>query len=318
MNNRLTVLGVTHNLIPLPGANIQHVGTTAPATQTGNFSLRFLQGQIVTYLTSFVVSHSAWDARLENAVYDGAASIPMWTTTTFFLALTNDTHFRRKANWGDNFSFGYAQAGDIIGPWIMEDLQRALNMMIWTRYTYILDRKEENNRKLGTGQSEASWAAAKSATETSYTGSSTSTATICEAFSYGNYYIGIVGWQAILSRTYQYGHVTIDSTLAKEVDWYCWAQIDALYTQFMEVVEFGAHGDEVIQNAFSLWLTETKAAGSAEEWATTTKIASGSLTQPVWTSEPAQRQENYLGYQIDTAKLYAVARWDVDGGFTYY
>jgi len=45
--------------------------------------------------------------------------------------LTEAGAFRRKVSVGDAFSYGYMQEGDIIGPWIIEDLQAVISARQW-------------------------------------------------------------------------------------------------------------------------------------------------------------------------------------------
>jgi hypothetical protein len=103
-----------------------------------------LQQWIETYCTSFV-DHTA--------TIDGAASIPFFTLASFRSAAGLPAGgFRRATAWDPDsddwtnnadgmYSFGTMQTGtgarddDIIGPWILVDLQRALSALKYTRIT---------------------------------------------------------------------------------------------------------------------------------------------------------------------------------------
>ena len=70
------------------------------------------------------------------------------------------------------YEWGLAQYGDIIGPWIFDDLQRLLNLLIWTdALDYAWTANGENNRLRGSGHcgypDPADWALAKADAEAS-------------------------------------------------------------------------------------------------------------------------------------------------------
>ena len=77
------------------------------------------------------------------ATYSGQATIPPYTLSGFRIAAGIPSGFRRAttkpADWTDYadpaFSYGTMIKGDIIGPWILVDLQRALSAMIRTKIT---------------------------------------------------------------------------------------------------------------------------------------------------------------------------------------
>jgi len=64
-----------------------------------------------------------------TATIQGASSIPMFTVSSWRSAASLGSGFRRKVNIGDGFSYGTMQAGDIIGPWIFEDLQKGFGAL---------------------------------------------------------------------------------------------------------------------------------------------------------------------------------------------
>jgi hypothetical protein len=77
--------------------------------------------------------------------------IDSFTTET---GLNNPDLWRRKASMEDDFSYGVMQAGDIIGSWIIEDLQSALNAMKLCRYYTFIGERVGNLSKSGTA---ATW-----------------------------------------------------------------------------------------------------------------------------------------------------------------
>ena len=74
----------------------------------------------------------------------GESSITMYTLATFRTEAGFETDgFRRATEWPTDwtnaadaaYSFGKITAGDIVGPWIFEDLQKAFDAMRWTLAT---------------------------------------------------------------------------------------------------------------------------------------------------------------------------------------
>ena len=73
------------------------------------------------------------------------------------------TSWRRYTTLGGGVAYGRMQAGDIIGPWIFEDLQNCLNEIVWHRATgtwqAVFEGREEGTK------SEDTWNEAKTGAE---------------------------------------------------------------------------------------------------------------------------------------------------------
>jgi len=71
---------------------------------------------------------------------DGLTYLNHWTVENaapFFTELPGAASFRRyrvHPSEGGEVLFGTITSGDIIGPWIFEDMQRALNLLVWTAH----------------------------------------------------------------------------------------------------------------------------------------------------------------------------------------
>lgn len=62
----------------------------------------------------------------------GDANFPAWYTLASWRAAAGlGAGFRRATTWGA-YSYGTMQAGDIIGPWVFQDIQRGLSALQWT------------------------------------------------------------------------------------------------------------------------------------------------------------------------------------------
>ena len=83
----------------------------------------YIAGTLATKFMSLPYSALAVTTALNTTPLD--TSSLMWTEASF-LAYLPGGHFRRKQTMAAGFSYGYMQSGDIIGPWIFEDLATAM------------------------------------------------------------------------------------------------------------------------------------------------------------------------------------------------
>lgn len=128
LNERKTVIGQSENLV----AEVAAGDDISAATFWGEPYLGFgigLQSQILAIAPfNFVDPSTASDLT-------GLTTAAFWTASTFKQAIAgNIGGFRRYTTHpddGGSVGYGIMQQGDIIGPWIFEDLQSALNKMVW-------------------------------------------------------------------------------------------------------------------------------------------------------------------------------------------
>ena len=104
------------------------------ATDVGIWA--FMQDWIEDYCTEFVNI----DSRTAAEDWDGEATIDNYASWTEFktVAGLNASGWRRVTSWSGvgapTFSYGQAQAGDIFGYWIYEDLAKAFSALIHTQF----------------------------------------------------------------------------------------------------------------------------------------------------------------------------------------
>ena len=191
LGSRLSVIGETAPYVPIAGADIQggNSGTpSAPGSTTGTFSWRWMQDQIENECSHFVQSGDETDGSVWSLTsFNGSEEGWPWDDWTFANLMkaiggfavtpTPATNFRRVpsgtsypsdwTDWNDAaYSYGKIVAGDIMGPWIFQDLQKALNFLIWTVPSYSWTTGTDNYRWGSSGGLRATWAAAKEAAET--------------------------------------------------------------------------------------------------------------------------------------------------------
>jgi len=75
-----------------------------------------------------------------NGPYDEAGRNFIFFTLETWRAAADLIGFRRSVD-GSSFSYGYMQAGDAIGPWIFEDLQKGISVLHYKK-TRVIAEKE--------------------------------------------------------------------------------------------------------------------------------------------------------------------------------
>ena len=91
-----------------------------------------------------MVATNLW-VRKSQHPFDGDAAIDVYTTATLLSdAGLSASGWRRATEWVPgtvdgtwqndvSFSYGQPEPGDILGPWIIDDLQKVFNVMLWTK-----------------------------------------------------------------------------------------------------------------------------------------------------------------------------------------
>jgi len=88
-----------------------------------------LQGWIETNCLSFI-DHVSGPLTGDNTAF------LYFTLATFRAAAGLHADGFRRSTDGSSFSYGQMQPGDIIGPWIFEDLQKAFSVLRWRLLTF--------------------------------------------------------------------------------------------------------------------------------------------------------------------------------------
>ena len=275
-----------------------------------------LQERIERLVLVYAKSHAGGEA-LAAGHYDGAPSVPLYASLAeaFAAAGLDYSDWRRYTTHPDDggeVAYGQMQAGDIIGPWIFEDLQKILNVLVWTRrttwYTNV-DRVEYDG--YGTG---GNWAAAKTAVEADwaegYTGNVMAYSRGIATPGLTNYY----GWLKRGQSKRQEAGVWND--VVRHADWYVRA------TKYPatggDVSVFDANGDlgpDDREDLYFLW-SQDEPATDAETIVSDTTLGSASV-KPTWCAEPGENQYVTRGWVLASDPFFVVVRWNVSGGFTY-
>jgi len=280
--------------------------------------------------------------QVSSGSLEGLTAATMWTLGAWRAAAGLASGFRRAttmpADWTNYsdpaFSYGYMQEGDIIGPWILADLQAGLNLLLWTQP---LDPDGGNwgwsfgdlnfNEGHGSGSTAA---AARAAAEADFDGG-TNRADSC-AWPLGSEHAfprAETGWgggptyNAWMIREYEYGFFGTSfpgSTPACNVDWYVYADFD-----IYPYADWNSNGDWPAGYAMQTlhkWLSDSGLTGISNPSGPGLLFKSsahfGSAAKPAWGALPA----HYYGYGdpyiiSGAVRFYAVAKWNVPGGFAH-
>lgn len=277
-----------------------------------------IQVWIAANYGNFVRSHDTGGNALSNGVYDNSATIDIYSSLADLFdrtGLTNST-WRRYTTHPDDAGAdlgGVIQAGDIIGPWLFEDMQACLNRLVWTRYKGDWVHGGVNpNLKVGDGD-DAVEATAKTEAETDFDGDSQQENRTPDCFSWvfhnGTY-------QTNLTRSKSYSQLTgVDDSVSRDADWYIYSAAPILGGGGNA---WNDNGDDVIEDKYSYWLTDAPATASTT---ITSSTNIGTLASyPAWATyggPPSNTYyEGWVGGSIVTYYL-AVLRWNVTNGFVY-
>jgi len=201
---------------------------------------------------------------------------------------------------------GLIQPGDIIGPWIFEDLQKILNVLIWTSecdYRPFIEGAGERwyGWQGSANQSYETWVEAKSVAS----GDFKYIAWASTIYAYTRGYQPTNWYQAEMARgERKMWAIHSPTSMAREVAWYNHASAYG---------DFNNNGDPVLDGLWSRWLTEQYAVTVP---AITSVFLGQASSPPVWCEKPpAQYVTTMRGYGV--TDISNVISWDVAGGFTY-
>jgi len=204
------------------GAEPPGISTVAAGDDVQAASLwRALQQWVEDHYDQFVVSHTGGTAKSPGC-YNGEADIPTYGSLddVFSAAGLSTTAWRAYTTHPDDGGTSHnrkIQAGDIIGPWLFEDLQAVLNVLVWTTPSASWDNKGEMNERSGFGQDSDYNTALVEAQQgfdaSIYNGGACPTAGGSETYQWGQWYINLFRW-------YSYIKTEPHNAVARAVDFY--------------------------------------------------------------------------------------------------
>ena len=274
--------------------------------QTRSFLLQFQQWAEDS-LGSFVAAWAGGEA-LGAGWYDGAATIPHYASlaAVFAAAGLGYSDWRRYTTHPDeagSVAYGQMQAGDIIGPWIFEDLQKILNVLVWTKRDIGWTEKVWYSSE----EFAFSWASAKAAAEAAWSIMEVSVSPA--AASRGTYY-SASSYGALLSHSEASGQVAnVWNGVTRHADWYIKAEAAGGDS-------WDDYGDDVLEGLFSLW-SQDEPATDGSTIISGTKLGTASvMPNTPWCAEPTPAATwTWRGWRILATGV--VLRWNVFGGFNY-
>ena len=260
----------------------------------------------------FAVSHDAGVAR-GAGYYSGKATIDFYADLAAVFSAAGKTH----ANWrrytthpsdGGSVLYGRMEIGDIIGPWLFEDLQATLNVLVWTSSGYSWISGGTNNRNQAS-EPGATWAAAKTAAEAEWAASGGEAQEDAAPLAY-TAGVGTYGANAYRRRAKGYT-ASIWTGCKRDVDFYVNAHgLDA----------FDDHQDGVLEELEYCYDTQaaTTAANVTSNWLGADPTGTFADSKLAWCAEPPP--DNDLGWAVQFGgydRWDALVRWNVTDGFEY-
>jgi len=269
-----------------------------------------VQWWISAHLSDFAIAHDADGTPRSPGYYDGKSEIETYSTISDLLsrafgeARTNWRRYETHPDEEGEDQSDWNYAGGIIDWWLYEDLQKALNCLIWTKPTAAWDRKGETNHAYGDGgDPNATQAKGEAQADFDASHSTTSSPPFCKGlWCYSDYY---GEWICQLNRVASYIKAMPDNAVARAVELYAWGEAPA--------GGWHANGDWPGGYTPETWgLIHTEPAGTAP---TIWSPRFGSIAEGAY-PHVEQGWDTDHGYEADTYPA-AVARWDVTGGFEF-
>jgi hypothetical protein len=254
----------------------------------------------------------------DEAAIVGEAAVPMltWAEVKTRTGLTSGWRRVTGAAWPSNwtdyedaaFTYGQMAAGDIYGPWILEDLAAALSALKWTKHTTtslstVTSERQDKFIQTSTDDDppgslavhETTWQAAAWAA----TGITPRTVFIAQAF-YDEDDVSS-SWSSLASKT-----PSKISTIPTFIDSIC--DVYVLPIGFGFPYEFYDYYGGFVENQLFLWYSED--AANDEPTRYTAKQPDDSYSAPCYIHTPTDSQ--YLGCRASTTVTW-IAKWS----FTY-
>ncbi len=294
-----------------------------------------LQQWIEDNYTAFVVSHDAGVKRAttyyddkDHSTYGPGFPDPL--SFLFGCAGLSTVDWRRYTTHPDDAGSdlgGQMQAGDIIGPWVFEDLQKVLNVLIWTlshcQYIY----GAAGGQKFGEGGDDYTedWEVAKSNAEADWSDWGPGPYLFPIAATAGHNDWGWWGRDYTAQGRRRKMKLKLSSAIgtgiSRDIDWHVYS-IAASYPAIgwsFQTETFDANGEvdvysnALAQDTWQRWRTESPAADVAKP--EPTDYLASNLNFPNWCDEPGDDQAEARGFQI--SGCWTCVRWDVSGGFQH-
>ena len=199
------------------------------------------------------------------------------------------------------------EAGDIIGPWLFEDLQKVLKVMVLT----LPPTKGGVSQEIKAGSGDGTWAEATGEAEAAFAAYTPISGYPAQAYSRAYRYNGDPATYLVYIQRgrEKYSFSGIPTAFAHSVECYARAIIPWGY----DPAAFDANGDDVIEDKWSLFDTISPSTDASVETSWLGSIAG----PPTWCSAPPEDADNLLGWALSPSCFSAIIRWNVAGGFVY-
>lgn len=299
--------------VPAVGCDVQYMGTNAPASTTGSFSVYVLQYQIESWCHLFVATIDSGGNPITD--FDNTANgVEMWTWAKIVSRVLGGNGWTRKypdGMGGTTTAYGKCQPGDFFGEWIWNELQAVFNVLVWSRGWTSEHYDNPYPRIAWSGEYwvgysyGATWEAAKTAAIAAWAYDSDSSG---QPFARCGFLDSPpTQYYARLERNIFCLGFSITTTCSFEADFYAKSSAFSGET-------YDAQGDGVVEDTWMLFDTQSSGPGAS----TVVSAVLGNTTPPPnWPSAPLDSSWVTLSWLVDNFMESVVIRWNVSGGFTY-
>ncbi|MFA5155753.1 MAG: hypothetical protein WC453_05030 [Patescibacteria group bacterium] len=250
--------------------------------------------------------------------------------------------FRRAREWPEDwtdpndpaYEHGVMQMGDIIGPWIFDDLQKAFDALRWTVYGIggvgiSWSAEGETNYAYYGVSGFTDWVTTTASGTTMFNSFPTTGVSNYQpiAYTWAYYYEsgGFNHYIGFLVRRYAYGkYADIPTHIKHSLDFYAYARAPFYGNWVRPTDAFNENGDGY---TWDIWnLIESKAESDDSEFLSVNQVGNTGLTPaPAWCNEPDEPVEHIPPQSTDQVIIEGyilvgalVFKWDGPEGFAWH
>jgi len=286
-----------------------------------------MQQWIIDHYNDFAISHAA-GMRHPVDYYDAAGNVQHYANLAalFSAAGLSTSTFRAYATHPDDGGSDLSHkltSGEIIGPWIFEDIQKCLNAMIWQQGDVGWDGTASKYGEAGLQfgwldpNHPGPWAVVKTDVEADWDvvtpGDYAPWATTRARFNFDGDY----GAYATRLRSRCRCVDNLGTGISRAIRWFVWATAPPIYNEG-DVTEWHNNGEtRISEDAWACWLVDSPSSDVTNPFSSDSLGDPAALPFPAWcqepTADPGDRQDTTKGWEIDYDNC--LVQWDVANGF---
>lgn len=203
------------------------------------------------------------------------------------------------------YLYGTIQAGDIVGPWNVDDIQRCFDVMTqrvseasWRNVGY----PTETNRYIESNNTYTNYADAVAALTADW-GSDSLVSLSLEprAYAYASYSVTLGQYQLTAYRIFSTAAIQAEGVgVDRTITYYSRVgDVSVSSTTRTNIFTFDSNGDDVQYQTWHAWSVTNAAPTSAAQWVYSDYLGDQSLPLPTLPTQPATNEFLKVGYEMD-------------------